>query len=304
MQLSSRVPPFSRAGASSARGSKRAATDADKDRCGSRRIKENNESADRAVGGFYLRFLAILRGSQLGGIRPQALPCRSDKDEVPGSSPGRPTTDHRRSQRCRHRARSARWLPGPRWGRTPVPAGTLISPAGPVHPGGRRHDHHAPWSPTQPRTAATPPVRQRRAAAGSRAHSAAASDGRSAHGLAHLVGQQASAPAALTQPGPGLPLTNGDRGSVARVQACSAVDRAAPRHGSPQGPRPVPMVQGAPPHRPGPQHHRLVWDETDASGRTGADTRRLDTGRRTAGPGRRTQLMSTAKLMSPVVANK
>jgi hypothetical protein len=48
----------------------------------------------------------------------------ADKDEVPGSSPGRPTTHPRRSQRCRQRAGNARCRPGPRWGRTPIPAGT------------------------------------------------------------------------------------------------------------------------------------------------------------------------------------
>jgi hypothetical protein len=36
---------------------------------------------------------------------------------------------------------------------------------------------------------------------------------------------------------------------------------------------------GCPLHRPGPQRHRLRWDETDASGRTGADSRWLDAGR-------------------------
>jgi hypothetical protein len=43
-----------------------------------------------------------------------------------------------------------------------------------------------------------------------------------------------------------------DLGSVVRPEACWAVDRAARRHGSPPGPRPVPAVTVAPPHQPGP----------------------------------------------------
>jgi hypothetical protein len=31
---------------------------------------------------------------------------------------------------------------GPRWGRTPISAGTLSDPSGPVHPDGRRYDNH------------------------------------------------------------------------------------------------------------------------------------------------------------------
>jgi len=39
------------------------------------------------------------------------------------------------------------------------------------------------------------------------------------------------------------------------------------------------MVRVAVPHRPVPKRHGLLGDQTDASGRTGADTRRLDTRR-------------------------
>jgi hypothetical protein len=83
----------------------------------------------------------------------------ADKDEVPGSSPGRPTTHPRRSQCWRQRAGSARCLPGPRWGRTPTAAGTPTGPSGPAHPAVRLGGDHAPWSRTQPRTAATRRVR-------------------------------------------------------------------------------------------------------------------------------------------------
>ena len=88
-------------------------------------------------------------------LRKQALGQNPDKDEVPGSSPGRPTTYRRRSQRCRQRAGRARCRLGPRWGRTPIPAGTSSGPSGSAHPGGRLGDDHPPWSPTQPRTPAT-----------------------------------------------------------------------------------------------------------------------------------------------------
>jgi hypothetical protein len=78
----------------------------------------------------------------------------ADKDEVGGSTPPRPTTHRRRSQRCRQRARSVRCRLGPRWGRTPIPAGTSSGPSGSAHPGVRLGDDHAPWSRTQPRTPA------------------------------------------------------------------------------------------------------------------------------------------------------
>jgi hypothetical protein len=69
-----------------------------------------------------------------------------------------------------------------------------------------------------------------------------------------------------------------DPGSVVRVRACSAVDRATPRR---DAHRDLDRSCGAgcPPHRPGPQRHRPRWDETDASGPTGADSSRLTTGR-------------------------
>jgi hypothetical protein len=85
-----------------------------------------------------------------GTLRIRGRVQSADKDEVPGSSPGRPTNHHRRLQRCRWQAGSAGCQPGPRWGRSPIPAGTPIGPAGPADPGGRPHDHHPPWSPPSP----------------------------------------------------------------------------------------------------------------------------------------------------------
>jgi hypothetical protein len=150
-----------------------------------------------------------------------------DKDEVPGSSPGRPTTHRRRSERCRYRAGSVRCRLGPRWGRTPIPAGTSPGPSGSAHPAVSLGDDHAPWSSAQPED-------------GSHAAAAATSrcslplvptaqppaTGAPDAGLACLFARRESAAAAApTQPGgPGRhrpPLTNRDFGSIARVPASS-----------------------------------------------------------------------------------
>src|SRR4029453_9058257 len=80
-------------------------------------------------------------------------------------------------------------------GPPPSPPGQPIGPLRPVHPDGRRHNHHSPWSPTQPRG------RQPRGRRG------------------HLARQPAPVPTAPPQRPPS--------------QACSAVDRAARRRGSP-----------------------------------------------------------------------
>jgi hypothetical protein len=88
----------------------------------------------------------------------------------------------------------------------PSPAGTPTGPSGPLHPGRQDHDHHIPWPPTQPRTAATSRCSPLRA------HSAAASDGAPHAGPACLVAQRSSAAvAARPHPGPRRqrpPLTN------------------------------------------------------------------------------------------------
>jgi hypothetical protein len=99
------------------------------------------------------RSFAQVAGAILG---KQAQGLNPDKDEVPGSGPGRPTTYHRRSQRCQPRARNARRQPGPRWGRTPIPAGTSPGPTGAAHPGVRPGDDPPPWSRPQPEDASHP----------------------------------------------------------------------------------------------------------------------------------------------------
>jgi hypothetical protein len=102
-----------------------------------------------------------------------------DKDEVPGSSPGRPTTHRRRSECCRQRARRARCRLGPRWGRAPIPAGTSPGPSEATHPAVRLGDDHPGGRAPSPRTPATRRLLPPRAAACIRAHRAAARDGRS-----------------------------------------------------------------------------------------------------------------------------
>jgi hypothetical protein len=201
-----------------------------------------------------------------------------DKDEVPGSSPGRPTNHPRRSQRCRQRGGNARCQPGPRRGRTPIPAGTPIAPSGPAHP--RRQ------APRQPRTVVAYPAQDGSHAAAAAPRAAACSvpsrrqppalrtpawpawllSGHArpsarnpARRLATPTDQRASSPAS---PAPGL----------------LAVERLGRRRGSPPGPRPVPVVQVA--RRTG-----LVLNVTARCGRRRTrpdrrtDTGRLDTGR-------------------------
>jgi hypothetical protein len=195
-----------------------------------------------------------------------------DKDEVPGSSPGRPTTHRRRSQRCWQRAGRARRRLGPRWGRTPIPAGTSSGPAGAAQPGVRLGDDHAAWSRAQPRTAATRPVRPPRAAAGFRAHRAAAGDGRSDR-RPGLPGRSAGTrgrrgPHPTRRPGSAtdLPLTNATwAASPASPPPRPSIEPSTAWQ--PPGPPPVPVVRVARPARPGPQRHRLSMEETDASGR-------------------------------------
>jgi hypothetical protein len=61
-----------------------------------------------------------------------------------------PPPHRRRSERCRQRAGRARCRLGPRWGRTPIPAGTSSGPSGAAHPGVRLGHDHPPWSRPQP----------------------------------------------------------------------------------------------------------------------------------------------------------
>jgi hypothetical protein len=210
-----------------------------------------------------------------------------DKDEVPGSSPGRPTTHRRRSERCQQRAGRARCRLGPRWGRTPIPAGTSPGPSGAAHPGVRLGDDHPPWSRTQPRTPATRPVPSPRAAARAVATAQPPSTGAPHGGLACLVARRASAAAAArTHPGAS--------GSATDLPPANAMSAAAPAC---RPPRPSSSRRRPGSHRasirPGGQGRPATltwspppppeWEETDASGPTRADTRRLDTARMDTG---------------------
>jgi hypothetical protein len=198
-----------------------------------------------------------------------------DKDEVPGSSPGRPTPHRRRSQRSQHRARSARRRLGPRWGRTPHPRRHLQCPAGAAHPAVRLGDDHPPWSPPSPRTPATRPVQPPRAAAcpscpprrrPRRAHRTPAWPTWS------LSWSRAAAAAHNPTRRPGsatdLPLTNPTwAASPASRPPGPSIEPSTARQ--PPGPPPVLVVRVARPARPWSQRHRRSMEETDASGPTG-----------------------------------
>jgi hypothetical protein len=190
---------------------------------------------------------------------------------------------------------NARCEPGPRWGRTLIPAGKPIGPSGPVHAGRRRHDNHAEWSSTQPQDG----NHAAGAATSSRAHRAAAGDGRSAR-RPGLPRRPASSPAAArTRPGPGppstAPPTMRDLGGVARVRVCSAVDPSRSTTRRPQGTWTRSRGAGCLAASACPQTPPPDGDQTDASGRTGRtpdgwtpdgpDTRRPDAGSRTTNPG-------------------
>jgi hypothetical protein len=166
----------------------------------------------------------------------------------------------------------------------PIPPAPPVAPSGAAHPAVRLGDDHAPWSRPQPRTAARWRVQPPRAAACSRAHRAATRDGRSArrpglpgrsagkrgrHGP-HPARRPGSAPTShrpirlrQRRPRPGLL----DRRSSRRRPGSRRNLHPSCGHG-----RPATSTWVS-------QRHRLRWEETDASGRTAADTRRLDTGR-------------------------
>jgi hypothetical protein len=97
-------------------------------------------------------------------------------------------------------------------------------------------------------------------------------------------------PAAVTPPGPGpppTPLTNATwaaspASGPARPSIEPLQDAAAHRDSTRS------CGNGCPPPAPGPHRRRLRWDEMDASGRTEADSSRLDAGRvDTGGAGHR-----------------
>jgi hypothetical protein len=207
----------------------------------------------------------------------------ADKDEVPGSSPGRPTTPASQVRALPSASAPARCRLGPRWGRTPIPAGTSPGPSGSAHPAVRLGDDHTAWSSTQPEdgshaaAAATsrcslPLVPTAQPPATGRAARRPGLPGRSA-GKRGRRGPHH--PAARVRHRP--PTDQRDFGSVARVPASATVVEPSTAR-QPQGPPPVPMVRVARPPRPGPHRHRLS-ERRRTRPTDGADTRRLDTAR-------------------------
>jgi hypothetical protein len=163
------------------------------------------------------------------------------------------------------------------------PARPVAPPGPPTRTSGSATTTHRGRAPS-PRTPATRRLPPPRAAACTRAHRAAAHDGRSAR-RPDLPGRSAGkrdrrGPHPTRPPGSAtdLPTDQRDFGSVPRVPASSTIDRAVDGPAA-TGASTCSVVTVARPPRLGPQRHRLRWEETDASGPTGADTRRLDTGR-------------------------
>jgi hypothetical protein len=130
--------------------------------------------------------------------------------------------------------------------------------------------------------AATRPLRQPRAGACSRAHRAAAGHGCSARrpGLPGRSAGQARPPA-VTLPGPGPPPTPLTNATSAASPASGLLGRPSsrPTTRQPTETSARSCGDGCPPPRPGPHRRRRRWDELDASGRTEANSRRLDAGR-------------------------
>ena len=151
------------------------------------------------------------------------------------------------------------------------PARPLALPGPSTRAAGTTTTTHRGRPHPSPRAAATRPLRPPRAAACSRAHSAAVSDSAPHAGQPCLVPQRSSAAAALTQPGPGpppTPPTTRELGSLARVRP--ARPSTQPLHGVGAHRTSTRCCgEGCPLHRPGPQRHRPRWDEPDASGSTG-----------------------------------
>jgi hypothetical protein len=184
----------------------------------------------------------------------------ADKDEVPGSSPGRPTTPASQVRALPSASAPARCRLGPRWGRTPIPAGTSPGPSGSAHPAVRLGDDHTAWSSTQPRTAAT------RHAATSR--------------CSLLPCPKRSRPRGRSERRPGLPGRSAGKrgrrgphptrwlGSASHLPLTNATWAASPASRPPrpsiepstarQPPGPTrPGGHGRRPARPGPHRHRL-----------------------------------------------
>jgi hypothetical protein len=165
-------------------------------------------------------------------LRKQAPGLNPDKDEVPGSSPGRPTTHSRRSERCRSEPGAlAAGLGRAGAARPSPPAPPLAPPGPPTRTSGSAtttHRGRAPSRGRQPRGGCSHLVLQ----PCSRAHRAAARDGRSER-RPGLPGRSAGkrgrrGPHPTRRPGSAshLPVTNANCGSVARVPGSWTVDRA------------------------------------------------------------------------------
>src|SRR5829696_4163825 len=164
----------------------------------------------------------------------------------------------------------------------PSPPARPLALSGPSTPDGRPHDHHPPWSPTQPEDGSHAAGAATSRAARSRDHSAAAATGAPHAGLACLVAQPSRAAAdALTQPRQGPPPTPTDQRATSAASPAPGLLGRRPNRSTarqPTGTRPVPVVTGArrtdlgptpPPGMGG--DGRVRTDE--------ADTSRLDAGR-------------------------
>jgi hypothetical protein len=134
---------------------------------------------------------------------------------------------------------------------------------------GRRHDHHPPWSPPSPRTAATRTVRPARAGACSLPTAQPPATDAPHADRACLGAQWARAAAARPQPGPGPPPT--PRLTTARPRrrrpppGSSAVDQAARQRGRHRD-RDRCRGDGCPAASTWSHRHRRRWEQTDATG--------------------------------------
>jgi hypothetical protein len=208
-----------------------------------------------------------------GNAGPHGVQLKiADKDEVPGSSPGRPTINRRRSEHCRRRVRSA----GCRLGPHVHPGRHVQWPSGSAHPGVRLGDDHAPWSRTQPED-------------GSHAAGAATSHCSLLPCPQHGRRGPHPDPAARVRHRP--PTNQRDFGSIARVPASATIDRAVDGPAS-TGPPPDPVVTVTRPPRLGPRRlrGRRRTCPDGRGGRTRLDTGGADSRRPTAGPSGRPQV--------------
>jgi hypothetical protein len=163
--------------------------------------------------------------------------------------------------------------PGPRWGRTPIPAGPSPGPSGATHPAVSLGDDHPAWSRPSPKTPATRRVPPPGAAARSRATAPPPATGAPHAGPAWLVAQR--------QARPPRPAPTRRPGSATDLPLTTPTPAASPAS-RPRRPSVEPSTAGQPPglhrfwwsgspgHRdPGSQRHRRSMEETDASGPTG-----------------------------------